>query len=179
MQVFLNNRYGFLKRISMISATLSLKYTSEAGNVTRSVIREGKDRQGRCECYHFGEFLLDPRRRAPGRGAGGPCTQHHTHSLAILHSHRSCALNGTAEDGVGLDAGVAQALIRGLRRSPQRGMRADCAHRAPSALLPESPRFKKIGDNKGGEPPRPLPVCVSRHGPPTEHACVPRRRGPK
>lgn len=178
MQVFLNNRYGFLKRISMISATLSLKYTSEAGNVTRSVIREGKDRQGRCECYHFGEFLLDPRRRAPGRGAGGPCTQHHTDSLAILHSHRSCALNGTAEDGVGLDAGVAQALIRGLRRSPQRGMRADCAHRAPSALLPESPRFKKIGDNKGGEP-RPLPVCVSRHGPPTEHACVPRRRGPK
>lgn len=130
----------------MISATLSLKYTSEAGNVTRSVIREGKDRQGRCECYHFGEFLLDPRRRAPGWGTGGPCTQHHTDSLAILHSHRSCALNGTAEDRVGLDPGVAQATNPRAAeepRSPQRGMRADRALRPPR-LFSAAPREPKI-----------------------------------
>lgn len=78
--------------------------------------------------------MLDPRRRAPGRGAGGPCTQHHTDSLAILHRHRSCALNGTAEDGVGLDPGVAQALIRGLRRS-RGAARGACEQTAPTAPL--------------------------------------------
>lgn len=50
MQVFLNNQYEFLKRAGMISATLSLEYTSGAHNVTSSVTREGKDRPGRWGC---------------------------------------------------------------------------------------------------------------------------------
>lgn len=75
----------------------------------------------------------------------------HAGSLAILHSHRSCALNGTAEDGVGSQPGVAQALIRGRggAKDPPGTPRGaseqtePCGQRAPSALLPESPRFKE------------------------------------
>lgn len=75
----------------------------------------------------------------------------HAGSLAILHSHRSCALNGTAEDGVGSQPEVAQALIRGRggAKDPPGTPRGaseqtePCGQRAPSALLPESPRFKE------------------------------------
>lgn len=75
----------------------------------------------------------------------------HADSLAILHSHRSCALNGTAEDGVGSQPGVAQALIRGCggAKDPPGTPRGaseqtePCGQRAPSPLLPESPRFKE------------------------------------
>lgn len=73
VQVFLNNRYGFLK--SMISATLSLEHTLRA--------REEKARPGRCGCQHYGEFLFHPKTGAPG-GAGGPFTHPRTDSLAIL-----------------------------------------------------------------------------------------------
>lgn len=64
-----------------------------------------------------------------------------------FYSHRSCALNGTAEDGVGSQPRVAQIRSCAGAKEPPEGHGS--RHSPASALLPESPRFKKTGENKG------------------------------